>query len=143
MSLGHRPEIQWSQPFRWGLLTAFDPESKWDLPDDVSADVVTATDTVFAVHVLHSRDIEEPEGWPSDLDLPERQVQVVVAFTESPSSDMLTFEGRISCPSGHLAVGDAENERVLDVPSGTLRVQVSLFPHDFAEYVVIRLIGLD
>lgn len=136
-----RPDVQWSQPFRWGLLTAFDAESRWELPDDVSAAVVTATATAVAVQVRHSQDIEEPEGWPSDLGLPEVLVRVVVAFAASPSSAAVDFEGSLLCQSGHMAIGDAENERVLDVPPGLLRVQVSLFPREFAEYVVLRLIS--
>jgi hypothetical protein len=143
VSSGVRDEIQWSQPFRWGLLTAFDAENKWDLPNDVSAEVVTATDTAVAVQVRHSQDIEEPEGWPSDLGLPEVQVRVVVAFAESPTRETVAFDGSLLCRSGRLAVGDAENERVLDVPSGSLHVQVSLFPREFAEYVVLRLITAD
>lgn len=140
MSPSFRPEVQWSQPFRWGLLTAFDSENKWELPTDVSADVVTATDTALAVQVRHSQDIEEPEGWPNDLGLPDVLVRVVVAFVESPGSAVVDFEGSLMCRSGRLAVGDAEDERVLDVPPGLLRVQVSLFPREFAEDVVLRLI---
>jgi hypothetical protein len=36
-------------------------------------------------------------------------------------------------------VGDAEVERVIDVPAGTVRVQVSLFPVEYADVVVIRV----
>ena len=140
MSSNARPEVQWSQPFRWGLLIAFDPVSNWDLPDDVAAAVVTATDTALAVQVRHSQDMEEPEGWPVDLGLPEAQVRVVVAFSESPDSVAVDFDSTLLCESGRLSVGDAENERVLDVPAGVLRVQVSLIPRDFAEFVVLRLI---
>jgi len=140
VSSAARSDVQWSQPFRWGLLTAFDSDSRWDLPDDVSTDVVTSTDTALAVQVRHSQDIEEPEDWPRDLSLPEAQVRVVVAFAESPDSAPVEAETVLRCESGHLAVGDAENERVLDVPAGLLRVQVSLFPREFAEYVVLRLI---
>jgi hypothetical protein len=140
---GRGREIQWSQPFRWGLLTAFDIEGQWELPDDVSAEVVTATSTALAVQVRHSQDIEEPEDWPSDLSLPEVQVRVVVAFGESPSGAPVHFGGVLLCQSGRLAVGDAENERVIDVPAGVLRVQVSLFPREFAEHVILRLIPAD
>jgi hypothetical protein len=125
------------------LLTAFDPEIGWVAPDDVGACAVTATDTSLAVQVRHCQDIEEPEGWPSDLDLPEVLVRVVVVFAESPGGAAVEFEGSLLCQSGHLTVGDAENERVLDVPPGVLRVQVSLFPREFAEYVVLRLIAAD
>lgn len=139
MSSSARREVQWSQPFRWGLLTAFDAENLWDLPDDVNADLVTATETALAVQVRHSQDIEEPEGWPSDVGLPEQQVRVVVTFAESRDADAVEFETSLRCASGRLAVGDAENERVLEVPPGLLRVQVSLFPREFADYVILRL----
>lgn len=137
------PEVQWSQPFRWGLLTAFDSENRWDLPYDVSAELVTATETAIAVQVRHSQDIEEPEGWPSDLSLPEQLVRVVVAFAESPKGAPVDFRTSLQCPSGRLAVGDAENERVLDVPPGLLRIQVSLFPREFAEHVILRVTPTD
>ena len=88
----------------------------------------------------HSQDIEEPEDWPSDLSLPEAQVRVVVAFAKSPDGAPVEFDGILQCQSGRLAVGDAENERILDVPAGVLRIQVSLFPREFAEYIVLRLI---
>lgn len=106
----------------------------------MNANAVTATDTALAVQVLHSQDIEEPEDWPSDLSLPEAQVRVVVAFAESPDGAPVEFDGLLQCRSGRLAVGDAQSERILDVPAGVLRIQVSLFPREFAEYVVLRLI---
>lgn len=134
-----RPEFQWTQPFRWGLLTAFDHAGDWVLPEDVSGALATATDTALAVRVRHSQDIEEPEGWPGDLGLPEVQVRVVVAFAEAPDGAVVDFETSLRYASGRLAVGDAENEQILDVPQGVLRVEVTLIPREFAEYVVLRL----
>ncbi len=133
-------ETRWTQPFRWGLLTAFDDERRASLPDDVTSKRVTATDTALTVLVRHSQDATSPQGWPDDLGQPEAQVQVIVAFNEAPVGSAVEFEGLLRCESGRLAVGDAETEQVLDVPAGVLRVQVSLFPVDFAENVVLRLL---
>lgn len=121
-------------------MTALDDERRASLPDDLTSARVTATETALAVLVRHSQDSTAPEGWPDDLGQPEAQVQVIVAFTQAPAGSAVEFEGLLRCESGRLAVGDAGTEQLLDVPAGVLRVQVSLFPVDFAEIVVLRLL---
>ena len=142
MSEHDASQFRWSQPFRWGLLLAFDAENAWDLPDDVGADPVTATETCLAVGVHQCHDLPEHDGWPSDIYLPLAQVEVIVCFQESPSSAAVEHEGLLRCESGRLNVGDAENERILDVPAGVLRAQVSLFPREYPDHVVLRLVPM-
>jgi hypothetical protein len=49
----------------------------------------------------------------------------------------------LACPSGRLCIGDAETERVVEVSPGTLRVQVSRRPVEFAEEVTLYLTSVD
>jgi hypothetical protein len=136
-----RNEEAWTQPFGWGLLMAFDAETDWELPEGLGSEGVTASSSCLAVPVHHTSDVSFPEGWPDDLAMPGAQVNVVVAFTESPPGSPVHFDGNLSCPSGRLSVGDAENARVIDVPAGTARVQVSLFPFEYADSVVLRILS--
>ncbi|MGB0190910.1 MAG: hypothetical protein ACPF9W_08080 [Nocardioides sp.] len=138
---GTRTEEAWTQPFGWGLLMAFDAEAEWELPEGVGTEGVAASASCLAVPVHHTSDVDFPEGWPDDLPMPGAQVNVVVAFTESPPGSPVHFDGNLSCPTGRLSVGDAENDRVLDVPAGTVRVQVSLFPFEDADSVVLRILS--
>jgi hypothetical protein len=45
----------------------------------------------------------------------------------------------LHCDSGQLAVGDAENERLIAVPAGRIRVRVRRDPIEFSERVSIRI----
>jgi len=65
-------------------------------------------------------------------------VRVTVAFDEAPRAGV-EFDGSLVFPSGRLCIGDAETERVIEVPPGTLRVQVSRTPIEFAEEVTLFL----
>jgi hypothetical protein len=127
----------WMQPFQWGLLLAFDDEADWSLPDGVGVDGIASSGTCIAVTVLHAQDVEIPDDWPDDEDVPNAEVEVTVTLGSAPS--VAEFVGTLACPSGRLNVGDAESSRVLDVPSGVLAVAVSREPVHFAESVTITI----
>ena len=127
----------WSQPFRWGLLIAFDSEGQFELPDGIGSNAVRASSTCLTVPVLHAQDVEIPEDAGPNEPIPEAQVHVMVAFAKAAVD--VEFESSLACPSGRLYIGDAENERVIDVPPGNLLVQVARAPIDFAEQVTLYL----
>jgi hypothetical protein len=126
---------------------AFDAEGAWELPEtfcDAPGErrardphVPQASPTCLTVPVLHSQDVEVPEDFPPDQPLPEAEVEVVVAVSEKPDGG--AFECFIQCPSGRLTVGDAENERVVEVPAGRLRIGVAREPDRFAERVRLQV----
>jgi hypothetical protein len=63
---------------------------------------------------------------------------VTVAVGGQPRpTDAVEFDGPLSCPSGRLAVGDAESGRVVEVPRGVVRVQVTRQPVQFADHVTV------
>lgn len=126
---------------------AFDAEAAWELPQTFwdapgegrarDPDRPQASSTCLTVPVLHSQDVEVPDDFPPDQSLPDAEVEVVVAVPEEP--DVSTFDCLIQCPSGRLTVGDAENERVVDVPAGRLRIGVVQDPPRFAERVRLQV----
>ena len=130
----------WRQPFRWGLLMAFDDQHPWDRPEGVGTNDIVATSTCIAVPVLHSYDVEIPADLGPDELIPEAEVEVVV-IVDGPSPVSPQWTGSLVCASGRLAVGDAENGRVIDVPAGTARVSIGRSPAEFAEHVVITIAG--
>jgi hypothetical protein len=130
-------EVRWSQPFRWGLLLAFDAEGSWDPPGDVGGGQVVATRTCVAVPVLHASDVELDESADPDAPVPEAHVEVVL--TGVALHGQVDFAGLLECPSGRLHVGDAEEHHLVDVAPGTHRVQVRLDPGEHAERVVLAL----
>jgi hypothetical protein len=136
-------ETQWTQPFRWGVLMAFDAEAPWTLPDWFSGrgggalNQPVASTTCLAVPVLSSQDIEVPDDYPEDEPLPEAQVEVLVTIVSSPQG--CPHEFLIGCPSGRLNLGDAEVERVLDVHAGTLRIGVWSDEPQFAQRVLLEV----
>lgn len=127
----------WKQPFQWGLLLAFDSEADWNLPEGVGTDGIVSSATCIAVPVLHAQDVEIPDDWPDDEDVPDAEVEVTVTIGSLPSG--AEFVGTLACPSGRLNVGDGESSRVLDVPAGVLAVAVSREPIQFAESVTITV----
>jgi hypothetical protein len=131
---------EWRQPFHWGLLLAFDDVAPLEVPEVSRKGAITASATCLSVPVLHAQDIAAPEGWPADQPLPLATVEVRVVVGEDEDVGSAEFDGRLSCPSGRLRVGDAENELVIDVPPGNLRVRVVREPIEFAEHVTVQLI---
>jgi hypothetical protein len=127
----------WSQPFQWGVLLAFDSEAAWRLPADVGTDAIASSGTCIAVPVLHAQDVEIPDDWPDDDDVPDADVRVTVTLGSAPA--VAEFVGTLACPSGRLTVGDADSSRELHVPGGVLTVAVSREPMQFAESVTITL----
>ncbi len=68
--------------------------------------------------VLHAADVDVSDDWPDEVDPPSATVTVTVVVGEPLPTGVAEFDGRLSCPSGRLSIGDAENERTLDVPEG-------------------------
>lgn len=136
---GEAQEHRWVRPFRWGLLMAYDQGAPWNLPQ-LGGAVVTSSDTCLAVPVLHAQDIEIPPDAAADDVLPEAQVSVhvMVGATEDRAAE---FVGTLTCPSGQLSFGDADEERVIIVPPGQLRVAVFREPAAHAERVTIFVSG--
>ncbi len=131
-------EVSWSQPFHWGLLTAFDDERSWGLPADVGSHQVVATSTCVAVPVLHAQDVEIDECADTNAPMPEAEVEVVL--TDVPLDGPVDFVGELQCRSGRLAVGDADEYHVVAVVPGVHRVQVRLEPKEHAKRVVFALV---
>lgn len=127
----------WKQPFEWGVLLAFDDGAKGSLPAGIGAERIVATATCVAVPVLHAQDVEIPDDWPDDQELPPAEVEVSVMLGAVPAN--AEWVGPLDCPTGRLSVGDANSSRVLDVPSGRLTVAVSREPVRYAERVTITL----
>jgi hypothetical protein len=136
-------QLEWTQPFRWGLLLALDEQESFDLPSDLGGEAITSTPSALAVPVLHAADVDVPDDWPEDVDPPSAMVSVTVVVGEPLPTEAGEFDGQLSCPSGRLAIGDAENERTVDVPPGSLRVQVDREPAEHASHVTIRIAALE
>lgn len=132
-------QLEWTQPFRWGLLLAFDDQESFDLPPDLGDEAITSSASCLAVPVLHAADVDIPDDWPEDVALPSAMVTVTVVVGEPLPLDAVEFNGQLSCPSGRLAIGDAEHERVVEVPQGPIRVQVIREPLEYASHVTMRI----
>lgn len=132
-------EHRWTQPFRWGLLTAFDEQAPWELPEGIGDNSIRASTSCVAVPVLHAQDVEVPDDADPEAPLPEATVEVTV-LVGAPPRKSPEFDGLLSCPSGRLNVGDAENERVIEVAPGQVRVQIWREPMEFAERVTLAVL---
>lgn len=132
----------WEQPFRWGLLLAFDAEAPGYLPK-LGGTTVSATGTCIAVPVRQATDVDHdvldrlgPGRSPPDF-----RVRVRCLAGAGTGSVGGVFDGHLRCPSGRLVVGDAEMERVIEMPAGRLRVQVECAPSEHAERVTLWICG--
>lgn len=131
-------QVEWTQPFHWGLLLAYDQDADFQTPDLDRAGSVAATASCLAVPVRHAQDIDYPEDVAPDAVLPWSEVTVTVVVGE-PLPSPAEFEARLRCPSGRLVVGDAEQERVVEVPPGEVLVQVVRDGGQHAERVTLSL----
>ena len=132
-------QLEWTQPFRWGLLLAFDEQESFDLPPDLGDEAIASSPSCLAVPVLHAADVDVSDDWPDEAAPPPATVTGPVGVGEPLPTGVAEFDGRLSCPSGRLSIGDAENERTLDVPRGPLRVQVDREPAEYANHVTMRI----
>ena len=129
----------WSQPFRWGLLMAFDDDNDWVLPEGIGGGGVYATSTCLAVTVLHAQDVEVPDDWPDDAEIPEAQVRLTLIVDDEVPGTEPEYDGTFLCPSGRLSLGDAETSQVHQVPAGPLRLRVWREPVQYSEAVTIHV----
>lgn len=132
--------LVWTRSFAWGSLLVHDAEAEFVVPDGLGSGSPSASSTVLAVPVLHQQDRATPAGWPEDLFLPWAHVDVYVSFHRTPPGDLVQFECLLACPSGHLLIGDADEERDISDAPGQVRVQVGLVPDQHADVVVLRLL---
>lgn len=130
-------EVQWTQPFHWGLLIAHDAAADWAVPADVGKGCVAATTSCLAVPVRHAQDVKVYDDGDEQAPLPQAEVEVVL--TTRPLEVLPDYDGPLECPSGRLQVGDAHEHRLVQVPAGRHQVQVWLEPEVHAERVVIAL----
>jgi hypothetical protein len=141
---GHQGEpLVWTRSFAWGSLLVHDPGAEFIVPEGIGSGSASASSTVLAVPVLHQQDRDTPTGWPEDLFLPWAHVDVYVSFRRTPPDDVVQFECVLDCPSGHLLIGDADEERDVSVAPGRVRVQVGLVPDQHADVVVLRLLDAE
>lgn len=131
-------QVEWRQPFHWGLLLAYDEDGDFETPELERSGSVVATDSCLAVPVLHSQDMDFPDDAGPDDVLPWAEVNVTV-LVGVPLAEAAEFAGRLRCPSGRLSLGDAEQHRVVEVPPGDLHVQVVRDAGQHAERVHIAV----
>ena len=130
-------DVRWIQPFHWGLLIAHDDDADWEVPRGVGKGGVAGNTSCLAIPVRHSQDVKVDED--RDPEAPPPQAQVAVVLTTRPLEILPDYDRPFQCPTGRLQVGDADEYRLVQVPSGNLRVQVWLEPEEHAERVVIAL----
>ena len=133
--------LVWTRSFAWGSVLVHDAEAEFIVPEGLGSGAASASSTVLAVPVLHQQDRATPAGWPEDLFLPGAQVDVYVSFRRTPPGDVVQFECLLECPSGHLLIGDADEEREVSVVPGRVMVQVGLVADQHADVVVLRLLA--
>ncbi len=104
-------------------MTAFDDKHRWELPEGLGGDEVLASPTCLAVPVRHAYDVQIPEDIGADDSIPQAQVEVVVIVGSAVASEP-EFVCVLECASGDLNIGDAEIERVIQVPAGPVRIEV-------------------
>ncbi len=135
--------LVWTRSFAWGSLLVHDAEAEFIVPDGMGSGFASASSTVLAVPVLHQQDRATPAGWPADLFVPWAQVDVYVSFRRTPPHDVVQFECLLDCPSGHLLIGDGDEEREVAVAPGRVAVQVGLAADQHADVVVLRLLAAE
>ena len=111
------------RPFGWGIVIVADAESR-DIPTATSAEPFTASRTALVVRVRHASDVEF-DALDSDQEI--SQFAVVVKAEVGPRAAIpVDYECVLALPSGRLTIGDADEERILNIGRGEYRVQVAL-----------------
>lgn len=90
-------QVDWTQPFHWGLLLAYDQDEQFQTPDLDRAGNVAATPSCLAIPVRHAQDIDYPEDVAPDAVLPWTEVKVTV-LVGLPLPRTPEFEGLLQCP---------------------------------------------
>jgi hypothetical protein len=119
------------RPFEWGGLLLADRDAEI-LPEVERGATIGANQNAIWLVVRHAQDFDFTN---EELGKPTVRVEVSIGLPETPCD----FEGIIELLSGHLTVGDADDEQVVEVPSGIYRIQISLDQPNHAEAVHVWL----
>lgn len=114
-------EVTIARPWHWGIVIVSCPGAA--LPDGVGNSLVVANSGAVVVKVRHAQDIEA-EVFEGDWDWATATVHVrsLVELDSTPGEPL--YEGELVLPEGRLAVGDADNEVVLNDLDAKTRIRV-------------------
>ncbi len=114
--------VTFTNPFHWGICIISDSKMQ-DVPT-LSGDAgKTRTAIVFPVH--------DPTAG---------EHEVLVRCHEEAAPGKVRVEGVIELPSKRLVVGDANGERMFEMPTGRCRVQVAAMPWGAATTIDVWLV---
>lgn len=111
-----------ARPFNWGVVLVSDQLTD-DIPSSSEGGFSPSTQAL-AIAVRHAQDVDD------DLDLqPDDAVPpfvVRVCAQEGRADRCPDFACEIAVPSGTLAIGDAEEEALVELQPGTYRIEVAV-----------------
>jgi hypothetical protein len=118
-----------TRPWHWGIVILSDPSLGGQIPDVEPGVPVSANENGLVVLVRHAQD--QVESFDDDIAWAEATV-TVRHQSDAPPVEMdkvPVHEGPIGTPTGHLWIGDADNDVQMSglTTSSTLRV---LYPAD-------------
>ena len=127
---------QVARAFNWGILFVGDSVDPGLNEIALGSDIAVGRSCVV-IPVRHAQDVDL-----DDVDADEAAKPFEVLLSVRPGSLVDTvgprsFEAVISVPSGELAIGDADGERLVAVRPGDVRLRVSASPDVHAEHVEI------
>ena len=127
---------QVARAFNWGILFVGDSVDSGLSEIAVGRDITVGRSCVV-IPVRHAQDVDLDDV---DADEAVKPFEVVLSVRPGAFADTVgprSFEAVIAVPSGELAIGDADGERLVAVCPGDVRLRVSASPDVHAEHLEI------
>ena len=127
---------QVARAFNWGILFVGDSVDSGLSEIAVGRDITVGRSCVV-IPVRHAQDVDLDDV---DADEAVKPFEVVLSVRPGAFADTVgprSFEAVIAVPSGELAIGDADGERLVAVRPGDVRLRVSASPDVHAEHLEI------
>jgi len=129
-------EVTLTRPWHWGIAIVSAPGA--ELPDMLSDSPLTVTPEAVVIKVRHAQDIEA-EVFDGDWDWATATIQVRnLRGFEEPGEPAL-YDGTIRLPDGRLAIGDSDNEVVINDLDQMTRIRVAVVATDGLNATEIRI----
>lgn len=112
--------------WHWGIAVISDAENGGRIPDVEADQPVSANEFGVIVLVRHAQDTE---NWPENGDIEWAEASIELAhwpaIDDWPTRHCVLFDGQLQTPSGHLLIGDADEDVTMPCPAGHTRLRVS------------------
>jgi hypothetical protein len=114
-------EVTLSRPWHWGIAILSAPGAA--VPEQLDQTLVTGTPEAIVIKVRHAQDVDA-ERFEGDWDWAVATIRLRSMTDFESDTESLVYDGVLRLPGGLLAIGDADNEVLLNDLAEQTRIRL-------------------